>query len=866
MISFGDVAPLLARGLSFIPVKGDGKKAPVVRWQDHQGRPTTWEEATRWFPAAGSRNYGVALVMGVGGVQMVEVEGAYSWLLPGFFQELEERVPGLGDRLRACSAISPSGGTHFYFISDVTERNQALARAWGQNKNGQTVPVVMMETREAGGYAVVPPSRGECHPNGQVGWRFAEGASWLSLPHLTGGERAAVHEVARGFDEVEADLAARREEQAAARAAKEASRLQAVVGGSGGATQGTKPGEDFDARTGWRELLERYGWTWFGRAHGGGDQWTRPDKDVSDGLSATTGTADHQDRMFVFTTSTILPTEEPLTKFAVYAYYEHNGNFEAAAKELAAQGFGDQGSSVWVPPVERVAAVRQGVHQQSNVTQSDQNVTQGTHTVAGGHQEAIPGGGGGAATQAQAGVVTDPVLDAPPMPGQAPLGSPAVESPQKTLAGTDDARALDLVEAAEGTIRFCEQEGAWRVFDGLRWVSQGRNGGGVKELAKKVARQYDHSTKERLADKRRALSAGGMAAALSMAETIEGVPIGINEFDSNAEEVCTPDGILDLRSGQTRPAKVTDLHTLMTGVAPKEMDTPLWDAFLESSVPDKETRTWLQTLFGQALIGRVTEHIFPFFFGPGGNGKSVFLGVMSGVFGDYAAQTEPSFLMQDASKHETGVARLRGKRLVVSNEINAKQRFDEAKIKSLTGGDRQTARKMYQDFSEYEPVGLFVMAGNHKPHIEVGGDSFWRRAKLVDWAQKPENPIKGLMERIVEEEGPGVLQWLLDGAMRYLREGMVTPQAVVRSTGEYAAQTDTVGEFLEDRCRVAEPGDDPASMHEYSGVLYGAYQVWCRDAGEMPVNVKQFGQVLADKNLVKKRSRQGMRWLGVQIV
>lgn len=82
-----------------------------------------------------------------------------------------------------------------------------------------------------------------------------------------------------------------------------------------------------------RELLLDAGWSLHSE-HGEETWWTRPGKDPAEGVSAThnhLGT----DTLKVFTTSTVLPTDGTLTRFGVYAYLNHGGEFRAARQHLS---------------------------------------------------------------------------------------------------------------------------------------------------------------------------------------------------------------------------------------------------------------------------------------------------------------------------------------------------------------------------------------------------------------------------------------------------------------------------------------------------------------------------------------------------
>ena len=127
---------------------------------------------------------------------------------------------------------------------------------------------------------------------------------------------------------------------------------------------------------------------------------------------------------------------------------------------------------------------------------------------------------------------------------------------------------------------------------------------------------------------------------------------------------------------------------------------------------------FLQRFLGYCLTGHVHEHVLVFLSGTGGNGKGVFMSTVAGIFGDYAI-TAPMemFLASNVDRHPTEIAKLMGARLVVAHETQKGRRWDEAKIKNLTGGDTLTGRFMRGDFFDFKPTHKLMIAGNHKPSL-----------------------------------------------------------------------------------------------------------------------------------------------------
>ncbi|MFI7012255.1 phage/plasmid primase, P4 family [Streptomyces sp. NPDC050145] len=344
--------------------------------------------------------------------------------------------------------------------------------------------------------------------------------------------------------------------------------------------------------------------------------------------------------------------------------------------------------------------------------------------------------------------------------------------------------------------------------------------------------------------RRRALSTIGMNAMLAQARTAPGMVLNAAQLDGDPYALCTPGGIVDLRTGVVRtPDPDHDFHSRSTQVAPASVPTPLWDRFLDDTFGDdaegREMISFLQLMLGYSVTGDVGGQVLPFLFGAGKNGKSVLLDVVMKLMGDYADAAPPGFLMSRPYEgHPTDLAELHGRRIVVCHEIKPGDRFDEARVKLLTGGDRIKARRMRQDFFSFRPTHKLWLLGNHRPEVGTGGFAFWRRMRLIPFERvvSDERRIDNLADILVTEEGPGILGWLIDGARRYLggEKDLTGPERVRIATTAYADTEDHTGRFLSESCAL-----DPASRAEQAG-LYVAYRQWCGHEGVLPVSSRAF--------------------------
>lgn len=336
-----------AAGVSVIPILDNQTKRPAVRWSPYQAVVPSLDDVTEWW--GNGKPYGLALICGAvsGNLEMTEIEGRA--MVSEKLQDLINRMDELGvghiwDLLygpEGFTETSPSGGLHFlYRISDhEVPGNTKIASRPATEEELCDKPLdkikVLAETRGHGGYVITAPTPGICHPSGEP-WILREG-QYGSLPTITWQERCLFHEA------LHLTLNEQPKSVGSAVALNQADSLPTKPPGTMTTVLGSDtvtPGNDFEARTDWADILEPHGWSLESRHENGELHWTRPGKNRRDGASATTGRASDRDRLYVFSTSTQFASETAYTKFGAYTLLNHAGDFSAAARELARRGFG----------------------------------------------------------------------------------------------------------------------------------------------------------------------------------------------------------------------------------------------------------------------------------------------------------------------------------------------------------------------------------------------------------------------------------------------------------------------------------------------------------------------------------------------
>lgn len=318
----------------------------------------------------------------------------------------------------------------------------------------------------------------------------------------------------------------------------------------------------------------------------------------------------------------------------------------------------------------------------------------------------------------------------------------------------------------------------------------------------------------------------------------------VDQWDRDPWLFNTPAGTVELKSGRLREHRPLDYITKISNVGPGG-DCPMFLDFLDTIFEkDNELIFYLQKLFGYALTGLTTEHVMAFFFGSGANGKSVLLSTVAWVLGDYhEVAPADSFTFTTMPGHPTDMAGLRGARLVTAIEMEEGRRWAEAKICTMTGGDKIKARFMRQDFFEYIPAFKLIVAGNHKPGLRNIGEAIRRRLHLVpfNYTVPVEDRDRDLVEKL-KTEGPGILAWMIEGCLRWQAEGLTPPPSVIAATSAYLKSEDVIAAWLEDECTLGAGKSAPSSA------LFANFKTWAEQNGEFVG--KQRG--LIDKLLLRE--------------
>ncbi len=432
---------------------------------------------------------------------------------------------------------------------------------------------------------------------------------------------------------------------------------------------------------------------------------------------------------------------------------------------------------------------------------------------------------------------------------------------------TDVGNAERLVSRFGETLRYCEPLNGWHVWDGIKWKEDKEHQ--VIALAKETVRHILAEAVAEIDDARRkeivkhslaSERAPRIHALLDMAKPeLALVP---EALDADSMTLNCPNGLLDLRNGELLRHTPADMVSKVAGADYRPgADRSTWERFLAEIFDSKaDLIRFIQKAVGYSLTGDTREQCFFILYGEGANGKSTFLETLAYALGDYAGTASPETFLATKQPKNVGddIAALKGRRLVATSETGRGRKWDESRVKQLSGGDTLICRKLFCEFFSYRPSWKIWMATNHKPTFDANDQALFRRIRLIPFAVTfpPDKQDRGLSERL-KAEAEGILAWAVEGALLWQKEGLESPEDVRMATEGYRHEQDSLGRFLAEECI---QGDlDKVLAKDFKA----RYAEWCRENGENGVPTREVGQCLEKLGIERKKRNGAWYFLGI---
>ena len=406
--------------------------------------------------------------------------------------------------------------------------------------------------------------------------------------------------------------------------------------------------------------------------------------------------------------------------------------------------------------------------------------------------------------------------------------------PDSFLVDEHDAMIADLIAEEHGeNLLFDTTTKQWRVFSGGMWCEAEEAERMVWGFYCKVILDINNQKYSRLliGDPKWLKSAMNQSKASSALKIVQVLTAkGAKSLDANPNLIGIQGMVYNIQHKGVRPALASDLIFKSLGTTHDSGALcPEWDKFLKTVMQeDQEMIDYLRRLVGYFLSASTQEQEIYYFYGSGANGKSTFLDLIKTLLGSYGVKLSSDTFMRGKNGatsigKQSSLANLEGARLAITDETNDTDvSFDVQILKSISGDDEITARRLRHNPRTFKSTSKIVMYGNDKPHGNINDEGFWRRFRFIKFGYvvPDDERIDGLLDQL-KVELPGILNWALRGLEDWHKNKMNTPQKIRDESVDYREELDTVSEFLVNNVAPAAGNIVPLVK------LFEDYAVWC---------------------------------------
>ena len=336
---------------------------------------------------------------------------------------------------------------------------------------------------------------------------------------------------------------------------------------------------------------------------------------------------------------------------------------------------------------------------------------------------------------------------------------------------------------------------------------------------------------------RKGTSARGILGELQGRMTVPGAELDVDDWLAGLPD---GNGVLDLRTGEVRPAGADERITMTLGCMPEAGDPERWLPTINETFSDCDEPAamveYIRWWFRRALTGDCSAEAMLFLFGPKGSGKSTIADTLLHIAGSYGATLAAEHVIGDTNQHRSWLARLDRKRVVRINEMPQRGAWKTADLLSLISGEMVTANHMRQNPFEFRSRAAVLATGNHAP-LAPSSSGYWRRLRLADCRhQIPDEKQDDKLRAKLKQEAGRILQWALDAPQEVPR----SPAEMLMAAESLRADQDPAGEWIDDHY-VSDPKGTTTSAE--------AYMRYTDAVGEkgQPVARRTFDRLMADR-------------------
>jgi P4 family phage/plasmid primase-like protien len=461
---------------------------------------------------------------------------------------------------------------------------------------------------------------------------------------------------------------------------------------------------------------------------------------------------------------------------------------------------------------------------------------------------------------------------------------------------TDRGNGRRFAELYRDVVRYVVDRDEWLVRSGPHWAPDpsrltvfALTAGVIRQIREEALRpvgaENEDAWRERMLGYATQLEAeGARLRMISCAREHPELVVEEDDLDSELNHLATPDGVVDLLTGEFRGASAEDTCTRTTTVGyDPAARSPLLDQYLETFVPDEEDQEVLFGVLGTILRGGNPGRLLPFFLGGTTSGKSQLLAALDRLLGAYICTINVSVFRGNLDdKPRPDLVRAMHHRIAYAVEASKTWELHSDQVKRITGGDAVPHRDLYGKSVEKVPRFTPLIVTNEMPRIKGADQALKRRLLVVrfDKTLPPELEDSRVKERFVRDEGclRALLARIVAGARcEALRDGVkwtLLPTRYAEAKLASFERLDHVSEFIEwlrdrEALESVNMAETAVSHCAKANELHEWYGTWLKKHGDKQdkaeaLNLRDFGQALRDRGWVSKTSA-GVRWVGVRL-
>lgn len=452
-------------------------------------------------------------------------------------------------------------------------------------------------------------------------------------------------------------------------------------------------------------------------------------------------------------------------------------------------------------------------------------------------------------------------------------GTPPYQVALLQESASDEGNARCTQQRYAGRFLYTNALG-WLHYTGAHWTPKGAEAAVQRAIVETLAQRiqtairshtperYDHLIKFCVPNRPRVQGAMYLLQSLVTAD--------LDGFDTHPDLLNCANGVVNLRTGALLPHHASQRFTQCTRIAyrPQADAEPFRQWLLATVKGGQETVDWLQMAVGYSLTGHTREEVLFYLYGPPRSGKGTLTEMLLALLGaplakevNFGTFTAP----RSGDSQNFDLAPLKPCRIVAASESNAYERFNEAKVKALTGGNEVYCAFKHRSHFSYRPQFKIWLSSNQPVNADPNDDAVWGRLRIIEFPYsylgQEDKSLKATMKSPTVLEG--VLAWAVQGAMRWYQlgtGGLRELDCSIRIKAEQRAELDTVQAWLEECCVLGE------QYFTANGALYPSYRLWCEVNGVEPKKQKGLTQSLERKGLRKHRTERARGMLGLKIL